>query len=309
MKRLIISLIYLLIPAVLLAENRTMEVSFNSGKLTLKGKLITAAPEGRKVPAIIFCVGSKASSYETGYRSFLRYFFEQNLPLDSVALLYFEKRGVGHSEGSWAKTDFEERAADVAAAAEFLKTQPFVDPKKIIVAGHSQGGWIAQICAARYPEIFAAGISLAGPPFTVRKQVINDLASKFRCAGLDSLKALRKAESQTSQVFMLARVFPINRSLRQLKVIRKFNPAEYLQQITTPFLFLFGDQDPLVDIHWAQQELKNTFPRGLPEHFQIREIQGANHSFRLSDPCNPGVGYAEEAKEALNQWFHKFLST
>lgn len=305
MKSLICIVMLILASGLLKAEKRTMDVKFNSGKYSLAGRIITAAPEGQRVPAIIFLVGSKGSSYEKGYQSFLRYFFEDNLPLDRVALFYFEKRGVGESEGNWANTDFRERAADAAAAAEFLKTQPFIDPTGIIVAGHSQGGWIAQICAATYPGTFAAGISLAGPSFSVRKQVINDLASRFRCAGVDSLKALRKAESQTGKVFTLSAILPVGRSLRQLRLIRKFDPTEHIRQIRVPFLFLFGENDALVDPVWAQQSLHEIFPQGLPDQFEVRVGKTANHSFRVADFCGTGTSYSEDTRQAIHTWFQR----
>ncbi len=280
-----------------------MEVRFQSGRNSLKGTLITAATEGQRVPAIIFLVGSKESSFETGYKSFLRYFFEDNLPLERVALFYFEKPGVGGSEGNWAGADFQDRAADAVAAAEYLKTQPFIDSRRIIVAGHSQGGWIAQLCAARYPGTFAAGISLAGPSFSVRKQVINDVAGRFRCNGLDSVKAVRKAESQTRKLFKVAAAFPVNRSLRQLKVIRKYDPSDHIKKISVPFLFLYGENDRLVDLAWAKKALEDTFPDGLPDHIEVAVSKAANHSFRVSEFCGPGTSYAEDARQALNSWF------
>jgi len=83
--------------------------------------------------------------------------------MDSVAVLYFDKRGIGQSEGKWFNTSFEERAADVKAAADYLKTLSNIDTNKIAVVGHSQGG-----CLAKYPKTFAGGISMAGPTFSAK---------------------------------------------------------------------------------------------------------------------------------------------
>jgi len=117
-----------------------ISISFKSGQYTLKGNLLVPKASGRKFPAIIFNVGSAVSSYASNYTKFLDSLFEKNLPLDSVALLYFDKRGIGRSEGKWCSTSFEERAADVKTAADYLKTLSNIDTNKIAVVGHSQGG-------------------------------------------------------------------------------------------------------------------------------------------------------------------------
>lgn len=59
------------------------------------------------------------------------------------------RRGYGNSDGPDSElknTPYEsglEAAKDLRSAVEYMKTQPFVDPAKIVVMGHSQGGWAA----------------------------------------------------------------------------------------------------------------------------------------------------------------------
>jgi dipeptidyl aminopeptidase/acylaminoacyl peptidase len=85
-------------------------------------------------------LGGESSYATTYYPKFLDSLFEQNLPKDSIAFFYFEKRGVGKSEGKWYDTDFVQRAEDVKAAADFLKSLSGIDSNKLMVVGHSQGG-------------------------------------------------------------------------------------------------------------------------------------------------------------------------
>jgi len=53
---------------------------------------------------------------------------------------------------------------DQLAGVNFLKTLPYVDPKRIAVFGWSYGGYMALMCLMQAPDVFAAGI--AGAPVT-----------------------------------------------------------------------------------------------------------------------------------------------
>jgi dipeptidyl-peptidase 4 len=54
--------------------------------------------------------------------------------------------------------------ADQAAAARWLKTQPFVDPKKVAIFGWSYGGFMTLKMLEKDPGLYAAGV--AGAPVT-----------------------------------------------------------------------------------------------------------------------------------------------
>ncbi len=53
---------------------------------------------------------------------------------------------------------------DQVAGVSYLKTLPYVDPKRIAVFGWSYGGYMALMCMMQAPDVFAAGI--AGAPVT-----------------------------------------------------------------------------------------------------------------------------------------------
>ena len=287
-------------------------ISFKSGKYTLKGNLLVPNTSGRKFPVIIFIVGSAKSSYTSNYTKFLNSLFERSLPMDSVALLYFDKRGIGQSEGKWFNTSFEERAADVKAAADYLKTLSNIDINKIAVVGHSQGGWIVQLCLAKYPETFVGGISMAGPTFSVKTQLINDYQTKFICAKkLDSAQANHKAEKSVTRDLVFTSLFPFTENWKQLKVIKKFEPGNYLKKIKKPILLMFAENDGLVYPAWCVKELGNVFPYGLPYNFDTVIIKGANHGFMISSLCYNGsfktIAYSDDCKKAILKWTRQFL--
>lgn len=285
-------------------------VTFKSGKYQLRGTLVAPHKSHKPFPVIIFAVGSggESSSYTSAYYTkMLDSLFEANLPVDSVAYFYFNKRGVGGSEGKWHKTDFEERAADVKAAADLLKSLSIIDSSRIVVAGHSQGGWVTQICLSKYPESFAGGISLAGPTFGVKKQVLNDYTSNLVCRkGLSEAAASKKALRKTRFAFFLTSLMPIKAEWKQLTVIKKFQPDGYLRTIKKPLLLLFAENDALVSPNKCIDELNRLFPAGMPKNIQIATVKGANHGFKLSDLCYNGaysaIPFSKDAKRYIRNW-------
>ncbi|MGV3656468.1 MAG: alpha/beta hydrolase family protein [Chitinophagaceae bacterium] len=284
------------------------DITFTSGAYRLAGQLLLPPQaQTQKVPAIVFLVGSGAeSSYRTSYKQMLEENFEKLLLPKGIALLYFDKRGVGASEGAWQEADFYDRAQDAAAAIRFLKSAPDIDTTNIGVIGHSQGGWIAQLVAALWPQDVAYMISLAGPSFSVKQQVVNDLQTGFRCQGLPQNKARKKAKQKAGLTFAITTMLPLQPHWKQLKVIRHFEPAKAIQQIKCPALFLFGENDGLVYPDWSIAALQKIFGGNIPAHIQHQTIAGANHGFKVADLCYKGawgpLPFAPAFQQALQAW-------
>lgn len=288
-------------------------ITFKSGEYTLSGQLITPQHISGKIPVIIFCVGSGSqSSYTNSYYRFLDSLLEQNLPTDSIAILYFDKRGVGKSDGKWYNTSFEQRAEDVKAAADYLKSLPYIDSSRIAIIGHSQGGWITQICLAKYPETFSGGVSMAGPTFNVKEQIINDYTSMLMCKEkLGPEKARERARNRVNLEYFITSLLPLKEDWWQLNVIRSFEPAQYLSNIKKPLLLMFAENDALVSPQNSIATLNSYFPDGYPANIQTKTIGGANHSFKMAELCYDGPNrnrpYSEEAKKELAGWVRTFL--
>jgi uncharacterized protein len=290
------------------------EVSFKSGNYTLKGWLKAPKNVKERVPAIIFCVGSggQASYRDTFYSKFLDTLFEQNLSRYSIAFLYFDKRGVGKSKGKWYNTDFEQRAEDVKAGADFLKSLPFIDSNKIVVVGHSQGGWIVQICLAKYPKTFSGGISMAGPTFGVKEQVINDYTSVLMCQqGLTESEARAKVLKKVNFDFWFTSLFPFRQEWKQLAIVKKFEPSPYLAAIKKPLLLMFCENDALVSPKNSFNALNKIYPDGLPPNFRSVIIKGANHAFKVADLCYNGpynnIPFSEQVQKEIYDWVKPLL--
>jgi pimeloyl-ACP methyl ester carboxylesterase len=87
--------------------------------------------------------------------------FTERMLRDGIAVLEYDKRGVGQSTGQFVDT-LKNMETDAAAAVRYLRTRPEVDPTRIALVGHSQGGAVAPAVAAEDPTI-AAVVMFAGP--------------------------------------------------------------------------------------------------------------------------------------------------
>ena len=82
-----------------------------------------------------------------------------------VAVLRFDDRGVGKSAGSNEAATLAQRAADVQAALNFLRTRPDIDLLRLGLVGHGEGANIALLVAAQpLPPAFVIGLGAYGLP-------------------------------------------------------------------------------------------------------------------------------------------------
>jgi dipeptidyl aminopeptidase/acylaminoacyl peptidase len=285
----------------------TLNFKVQSEGLSLDAQLIKKSSK-ENLPVIIFLVGSGGtSSHKTNYKDFTEFFFEKTFLENDFAIVYFDKRGVGESEGVWFETNFEQRAADAANVAKALHGFEFIDKNKIFLVGHSQGGWIAQIAVSNHPELFAAGVSMAGATFGVKKQLINDYMSEKICKkGNSESRALKKATKKADRDLKFINRFAKKGNWKQLKIIQDFEPRRYIFHIEKPFYFMFGENDELVDVKWAIDEFQTIFPSGKPSHIKYYIALSETHSFKKAKKCFDrdwkNVPYSEDTQKVLFDW-------
>ncbi len=281
-------------------------VTFDNGRFTLHGELVIPDTSDN-APVLVFLVGSGAnSSHRTLYKEFVQKNIEQLFLDRGVAILYFDKRGIGKSEGRWQRTDLYERAEDTKAAIDFLKTQGRIDASRIGVIGHSQGGWVAQIVGDRYRNDVKLIASLAAPTFDVKLQLTNDYYSRYLCEGDSDTEAFDKASKKAISDINWVTWFPVTKAWRQLREISDFDPAPHLLELDIPSLFVFAENDYFVYPGWAIGALNETFNHEIPENFNLQIIPGANHDFRISDKCTPDN---EAAKEPFSEYFQQVFKS
>jgi len=150
------------------------EVKFPSGAHVLAGTFV-APPTRGPHPAIVLAHGSTPLS---------RHYFGADpymYPAHGVAVLFYDKRGVGASTG--ARTEnIEELAEDLLAGVAYLRTRADIDPKQIGLYGHSEGGWVAPEAAARSKDV-AFIIAGAASGLPRQENIIYEIDGDMRWAG------------------------------------------------------------------------------------------------------------------------------
>ena len=288
-------------------------VEFN-GKSNGESNGLTTLDENTQLhPAIVFLVGSGPNSTHTGlYAHFVRENLEQLFLQHGVALLYFDKRGVGLSEGRWHRTDLYERADDARSAVQFLRQQPGIDPDRIGVVGHSQGGSVAQILGHLYGDSLAFIASLAAPTYDTQRRLTHEYYNMYHCSGEPQDIALDKAQKKAITDLNWVNAFPLTKTWRHLSELSDFNPAPHLAQLQLPAYFAFPELDYFVSAEWGVEALEeateqaNFAPDFTPEtnanptNTTIQVFPGLDHDFKPTPDVCTGAVTESEQSDVLN---------
>ena len=276
-----------------------------NGKSNGESKRVTTLDQNTQLhPAIVFIVGSGPNSTHTGlYANFVRENLEQLFLQHGVALLYFDKRGVGLSEGRWHRTDLYERADDARAAVQFLRQQPGIDPERIGVVGHSQGGSVAQILGHLYGDSLAFIASLAAPTYDTQRRLTHEYYSMYHCSGEPQDIALDKAQKKAISDLNWVNTFPLTKTWRHLSELSDFNPIPHLAQLQLPAYFAFPKLDYFVSAEWGVEALEHATEQATKKkpYPTIQVFTGLDHDFIPTPDVCTGAATVSEQIDELSQ--------
>ena len=215
------------IPTIEVTGSLAETITYQSGDVTLAGTLDLPAGDG-PFPAIVTVHGSPPLTRNDIYNLNISHFFVQN----GYAVLRYDKRGAGESEGEWPNVGTQEEgeanvhilAEDALAGVEYLKNHDLIDPDMIGLAGHSQAGWIIPLAASKSPDVAFMIIS-SGPTSTVGQEIYySDLTAEGT--------PLQEASDMA----------------RDFSGPHGFDPIPALQKVEVPGLWLLGAQDDSIPI-------------------------------------------------------------
>lgn len=272
---------------------RSAEVTIDAGAVTLAGMLLTPLEE-KPAPAVILVPGSGAATRNGSwnmYRNIGEYLAERG-----IAVLLYDKRGVGGSTGNWESETFDERAQDVAAMIAFLQTRAEIDPDRIGLIGHSQGAYIAPLVAVNYSSDVKFVVLLAGSGEKVWDQILTNERAESLGNGMSENEADEKVSSLKRQLQFIQNVQAPCRFFKAhyLCFVLDYDPAPALQALTVPILALYAELDtqvpPDVNIPLVETALK-TAGNG---DYTIYTFENANHWFAPAE-----IGTTTEMRELM----------
>jgi hypothetical protein len=131
---------------VIITDDPNSEISL-SATLTL--------PDSTGVfPAVVLIAGSGPNDRdETVYGHKPFFVISDHLTRNGFAVLRYDKRGVGKSNGDFGKATINDFVSDANNAVEYLKSRKEIDSSKIGLIGHSEGGIIAPMVAVENDDV------------------------------------------------------------------------------------------------------------------------------------------------------------
>lgn len=160
------------------------EVTFENtaAGIRLAGTFTAPKTPGRH-PAVVLLSGSGPQDRNEeimGHRPFL--VLADYLTRNGFAVLRFDDRGFGKSEGDFSKATNLDFVGDALAAVAWLKSRSEVDAARIGLAGHSEGGIVAPRAAAQSKDI-AFIVLMAGVGVPMDQVLVRQAADLMRIAG------------------------------------------------------------------------------------------------------------------------------
>lgn len=301
---------------------RQTEMTFQSGEVQMAGTLHWPDGEGPH-PALVMLQGSGTTNRDAeGYFLPIREEFLRR----GVAVLSWDKPGVGGSSGDWRLRTLFDRADEALDAIAWLREQPGIDPARVGIWGHSQGGWIGPLAASQSPDV-AFLIINSGPGIGPFDQDLYGVEHTLRRDGtpeeeiaeaLVFMNALHDAavrqlpyEQVATTLLEPARGTPGATYFGELaeqdwpffvlNAQRPYDPVASLERITCPVLALFGERDPLVPAAESAKIFERAFAVAGNTDVTIHIFPDADHRIRTGDPLAFAPGYLTLMGEWLQQ--------
>jgi pimeloyl-ACP methyl ester carboxylesterase len=252
-------------------------------KISLSGTF--TKPFGvERAPAVVLISGSGPSDRNQtifGHKVFL--VLADYLTRNGIAVLRYDDRGAGESQGSFRNATVRDHAADASYAIEYLKSRADVDSLRVGLIGHSLGAEIAPITATINSST-AFIVLMAGSAISLKEVIFEQCDAVFtsRGASKEGIALNREILESTMEIFKNSvndsiakedikrdlltfdsRVSALTQSDREkiglssplklsdysslLMPFMRYdlfhNPSETLKQVKCPVFALIGDKD------------------------------------------------------------------
>jgi uncharacterized protein len=292
-----------------------ISTTFISNGVALRGILTKPNGEG-PFPAVVLVSGSGPQDRNAeiyGHKPFL--VIADFLTRNGLAVLRYDERGVGESEGEFDGSTTQDFAEDATAALEKLRTFDFTNNEKTGLMGHSEGGLIAWMLAAKNLPDFI--IAMAAPVVPILEVMTQQTFELSLGTGMDP--ELAEEQAQLNNLLYrtvletedaekgreeLSRVLwnvgeKKGLELEQLDQFHqqmleaysplvdpwfnsfiKINPEDWIKDIRIPVFAAFGEKDQQVNAGSNMAKLIKALPPSRKHRMEI--YPELNHLFQSS---------------------------
>jgi uncharacterized protein len=255
-----------------------------------------------RLPAAVLITGSGPQNRDEdtvgpgGLKLGLFRLIAENLSSNGIAVLRYDDRGVGRSQGNFASssmTDFED---DARAAIAYLKMRTEVDPARIGIVGHSEGAALGARIAATLPDIRAfvcmAGMARNGAEILrwQSKQALSKLNLTPQEAKAAAEKQERFLEAVKATEEDVAEVEGQTLNVRWFKEFISYDPLDAIKRVKCSVAILQGSKDVQVPPEDGHSLAMALTVAGNDDHVE-KVFPGLGHMFTESS----GEGIAELA--------------
>ena len=306
---------------------------------------LTVPKSGGPFPAVVLVSGSGPQDRDesiAGHKPFL--VISDHLTNNGIAVLRYDDRGVGESEGEFASATTVDFARDAKAAVKFLQADPRVDAQRVGVVGHSEGGLIATILAASMDDLSHV-ILLAGPGVPGDQILRSQTQAIGRASGnaapdtrlLDAVIGAVKQGADPAGIAEVVDAYdraqansdetaPGESSIETPPIVRQaysqmatpwfyyfvsYDPRDDLQRVRCSVLALIGSKDLQVLADLNLPEIETSLRRSSRADFRCLKLEGLNDLFQTAETGSP-VEYGEltetfspHALTMIADWVHE----
>lgn len=254
-------------------------------------------------PAIVIGHGSGGQSRH-GFYARIR-FLADAYARRGIAVLAYDKQGVGDSKGDWETASLDALAQDAAAGLRYLKSRPDIDPNRLGLSGASQAGLVLPRAASLFPGLRLLQLRVGSPGMRVEQQERLRLELQMRADGFPQseidramrmrglidewVKTGKGKDEVTAEWAKVEKTdwasyidgLPSGDGA-WLREAFEFDSAPDLIAFNGAFQALFGGLDRITPTKEAKVLLEATLAKSRMSDAEITVVPGANHDFMLA---------------------------
>lgn len=246
-------------------------LTFKSGGQQIVG--ILHLPKTKRVPLVIMVHGWSGNLLGTWNAFFVR--AAREFSKNNFAVLRFDFRGSGNSEGDFANQTTTSMLEDLDNAITQISKYPGIDKEKICLIGHSQGGYLSVLKAIKDKRIKCL-ILWAG-----------------RTSDRKDFQGKPWAEEVLRKGYVI--VYDYKFSLKSFKDSLKYHLLDSVKKFSIPSCMIYGEFDGEVPPSEGVKLFKK-----LKGSKQLKILKYLNHDFS-------GEGNKKEVIKISLNWLNKYL--